>query len=134
MRAFVISMQHVDLDIERISGTDNPVADAVSRFNNFYRSEPINICVIDDSSRPTSTAHTIARLTDPSGLARSAARRAITTGGSIDATTGKSRRRRRRDGDGRDSTLSLFTTQVKDALSVLFQTQILFLLAIIFTD
>jgi hypothetical protein len=63
MRAFVISMQHVDLDIELISGTDNPVADAVSRFNNFYRSQPINICVIDDAttpvgSRPTSPQHT----------------------------------------------------------------------------
>jgi hypothetical protein len=56
MRAFVISMQHVDLDIELISGTDNPVADAVSRFNNFYRSEPVNICVIDDATTPASSS------------------------------------------------------------------------------
>jgi hypothetical protein len=52
MRKFVADMQHVDLKIELISGSENAVADAVSRFNHYHHSPPVNICVLDTTTTP----------------------------------------------------------------------------------
>lgn len=49
---FIGIMQHVDLDIQLISGKDNSVADAVSRFNHYHKSPPIGINMFEPSDAP----------------------------------------------------------------------------------